>query len=75
MFKWLPQAEIDEGGKPGVSRGDSAELREARKRLKFAGAGERGPAARGGIFVRRRTCRERLYPIVTELAPPGSPSR
>lgn len=35
LFKWLRQAEIDEGNKPGVSRGDSAELREARKRIKL----------------------------------------
>jgi transposase len=35
LFKWLRQAEIDEGGKPGVTRNDSAELREARKRIKL----------------------------------------
>ena len=35
LFKWLRQAEIDEGSKPGVSRGESAELREARKRIKL----------------------------------------
>jgi transposase-like protein len=35
LFKWLRQAEVDEGAKPGVSRNDSAELREARKRIKL----------------------------------------
>lgn len=38
LFKWLRQAEIDEGAKsggPGVSRGESAELREARRRIKL----------------------------------------
>ena len=35
LFKWLRQAEIDEGAKPGVTRNDSAELREARKRIKL----------------------------------------
>ena len=35
LFKWLRQADTDEGLKPGVSRNDSAELREARKRIKL----------------------------------------
>ena len=35
LFKWLRQAEIDEGAKPGASRAESAELREARKRIKL----------------------------------------
>ena len=35
LFKWLRQADIDEGVQPGVSRSDSAELREARKRIKL----------------------------------------
>ena len=33
LFKWLRQADAD--AEPGVSRGDSAELREARKRIKL----------------------------------------
>ena len=35
LFKWLRQADTDDGSKPGVSRNDSAELREARKRIKL----------------------------------------
>ena len=35
LFKWLRQAEVDEGATPGVSRGESAELREARRRIKL----------------------------------------
>ena len=35
LFKWLRQAEVDEGTKPGVSRGESAELSEARRRIKL----------------------------------------
>ena len=35
LFKWLRQADTDGGTKPGVSRSDSAELREARKRIKL----------------------------------------
>jgi transposase-like protein len=35
LFKWLRQADADEGAKPGASRAESAELREARKRIKL----------------------------------------
>jgi transposase-like protein len=35
LFKWLRQADVEEGVKPGVSGSDSAELREARKRIKL----------------------------------------
>ena len=35
LFKWLRQADTDEGVKPGVTRNDSAELREARRRIKL----------------------------------------
>jgi transposase-like protein len=35
LFKWLRQAEVDEGTEPGASRGESAELREARRRIKL----------------------------------------
>ncbi|MCP2242709.1 transposase [Lentzea aerocolonigenes] len=35
LFKWLRQAEIEDGAKPGTSRAESAELREARKRIKL----------------------------------------
>ncbi|MDT8912088.1 hypothetical protein [Amycolatopsis sp. PS_44_ISF1] len=35
LVKWLRQADPDEGIEPGVTRNDSAELREARKRIKL----------------------------------------
>jgi transposase len=35
LFKWLRQAGIDDGAEPGVSSNASAELREARKRIKL----------------------------------------
>jgi transposase len=35
LFKWLRQADTNEGTKPSVTRNDSAELREARKRIKL----------------------------------------
>ncbi|MEU0765390.1 transposase [Streptomyces microflavus] len=35
LFKWMRQADVDAGTRPGVSGGESAELREARKRIKL----------------------------------------
>ncbi len=35
LFKWLRAAGGDAGGDPGVSKSESAELREARKRIKL----------------------------------------
>jgi transposase len=35
LSKWLRQADIDEGAKRGTTTGDSAELRDARRRIKL----------------------------------------
>jgi transposase-like protein len=50
LFKWLRQADTDEGVKPGVTRNDSAELRGPQAD-QAAGAGERGPAPRDRVSV------------------------
>ena len=36
LYKWLRQADIDEGAKPGKTTGESAELREARRRIRLS---------------------------------------
>ena len=35
LFKWLRAADVDAGVKPGVSSSESAELRQARRRIKL----------------------------------------
>jgi len=35
LFKWLRHADVEDGAQPGVTRSESAELREARKRIKL----------------------------------------
>ncbi|RAS67448.1 hypothetical protein C8D87_103787 [Lentzea atacamensis] len=69
------QADTDEGTKPGVSRSDSTELREARKRIKLLEQENEGPAARDRVSVAGEPAGKRLYPLVNELATDGIPSR
>lgn len=35
LSKWLRRANTDEGGRPATASGESAELREARKRIRL----------------------------------------
>ncbi|AEV84440.1 transposase [Actinoplanes sp. SE50] len=35
LFKWLRQADVEDGAKPGVTRSESSELRELRRRNKL----------------------------------------
>ena len=35
LHKWMRRADIDEGAKPGKSTSESAELRDARRRIKL----------------------------------------
>ena len=35
LQKWLQKAAVDDGAKPGVTRTEAAELREARKRVRL----------------------------------------
>ncbi|WP_433789622.1 IS3 family transposase [Actinoplanes sp. CA-252034] len=72
LFKWLRQAGIDEGARPGVSRSDAAELREARKRIKLLEQ-ENEVLRRAAAYLSQANLPERLYPLVNELAADGIP--
>ncbi|NGY66535.1 IS3 family transposase [Lentzea sp. NEAU-D13] len=72
LFKWLRQAEIEEGAKPGASRAESAELREARKRIKLLEQ-ENEVLRRATAYLSQANLPKRLYPLVNELAADGVP--
>ncbi|MET9225831.1 IS3 family transposase [Lentzea sp. NPDC003310] len=72
LFKWLRQAEVEEGAKPGASRAESAELREARKRIKLLEQ-ENEVLRRATAYLSQANLPKRLYPLVNELAADGIP--
>ncbi|MFI8265020.1 IS3 family transposase [Streptomyces sp. NPDC085665] len=72
LWKWMRRADIDEGAKPGVSSQESAELREARRRIKLLEQ-ENEVLRRAAAHLSRRICREKDLPVVKELAGDGVP--
>ncbi|MBU8859751.1 MULTISPECIES: IS3 family transposase [unclassified Micromonospora] len=72
LFKWLRQADVDAGTRPGVSGGESAELREARKRIKLLEQ-ENEVLRRAAAYLSQAHLPKRLYPLVSELAADGVP--
>ncbi|RQX11044.1 IS3 family transposase [Micromonospora inaquosa] len=72
LFKWLRQADVDAGTKPDVSGSESAELREARKRIKLLEQ-ENEVLRRAAAYLSQANLPKRLYPLVSELAADGIP--
>ena len=61
LHKWIRQADIDDGNRPGKTREDSTELRELRRRN---GCWSRRTRSCAGLLLTcpRRTCREKVLP-------------
>ena len=58
LHKWMRRADIDEGRSPGVSATESAELREARKRIQSPHSTCDRSSVRGSYST---TCRAGAY--------------
>ncbi|MEW1778720.1 IS3 family transposase [Streptomyces sp. NPDC086777] len=72
LWKWMRRADIDDGAKPGVTSQDSAELREARRRIKLLEQ-ENEVLRRAAAYLSQAHLPKRIYPLVKELAADGTP--
>ncbi|MFD4987480.1 transposase [Streptomyces sp. NPDC058374] len=75
LSKWLRRADTDEGASPAPASGESAELREARKRIRLLEQ-ENEVLRRGrGVSVTGEPAVKMMYPLVRELAAAAAPYR
>ncbi|WP_341256900.1 IS3 family transposase [Gordonia malaquae] len=72
LTKWLRRADIDDGTKPGMTSGQSAELREANKRIRLLEQ-ENEVLRRAAAYLSQANLPKRFYPLVSELAADGIP--
>ncbi|MGL3151568.1 IS3 family transposase [Microbacterium sp. A82] len=72
LHKWLQRAAVDDGVKPGVTRSETVELREARQRIRLLEQ-ENEVLRRAAAYLSQANLPKRFYPLVIELAAAGIP--
>ncbi|MFD9485232.1 IS3 family transposase [Streptomyces sp. NPDC059991] len=72
LWKWMRRADVDDGAKPGTTSQESAELREARRRIKLREQ-ENEVLRRAAAYLSQAHRPKRIYPLVKELAGEGVP--
>ncbi|WP_150108494.1 IS3 family transposase [Brachybacterium muris] len=72
LHKWIRQADIDDGNRPGKSREESTELREARKQIRLLQQ-ENEVLRRAAAYLSQANLPKSFYPLVSELAADGIP--
>ncbi|MGP9585588.1 IS3 family transposase [Micrococcaceae sp. AOP34-BR2-30] len=72
LDKWMRQARIEDGEQPGVTRSESDEVRELRKRNRLLEQ-ENEILRRAAAYLSQANLPKRFYPLVTELAADGIP--
>lgn len=70
--KWLRQADVDDGATSGKTTGESAELRELRRRNRLLEQ-ENEVLRRAAAYLSQSNLPGRRYPLVKELAAEGIP--
>ncbi|MFJ2391518.1 IS3 family transposase [Streptomyces sp. NPDC087843] len=72
LWKWMRRADIEDGTKAGTTSQESAELREARRRIKLLEQ-ENEVLRRAAAYLSQAHLPKRIYPLVKELATGGIP--
>ncbi|WP_245193337.1 IS3 family transposase [Kocuria sp. JC486] len=72
LHKWIRQADIDDGNRPGKTREDSTELRELRRRNRLLEQ-ENEVLRRAAAYLSQANLPKRFYPLVSELAADNVP--
>ncbi|AXK46627.1 IS3 family transposase [Brachybacterium saurashtrense] len=70
LHKWIRQADIDDGNRPGKTREDSTELRDLRRRNRLLEQ-ENEVLRRAAAYLSQANLPKRFYPLVSELAADG----
>ncbi|WP_189529118.1 IS3 family transposase, partial [Streptomyces sindenensis] len=73
LSKWLRRADT-EGARPATASGESAELREARKRIRLLEQ-ENEVLRRAAAYLSQANLPKMMYPLVRELAAAAAPRR
>ncbi|MCX5524143.1 IS3 family transposase [Streptomyces bobili] len=74
LSKWLRRADTDEDAGPAATSGESAELREARKRIRLLEQ-ENEVLRRAAAYLSQEPSGKMMYPLVRELAAAAAPYR
>ncbi|WP_152351854.1 IS3 family transposase [Brachybacterium subflavum] len=72
LHKWIRQADIDEGNRPGRARAHAAETRELKRRVRLLEQ-ENEVLRRAAAYLSQANLPKRLHPLVSELAADGIP--
>ncbi|UQS26078.1 IS3 family transposase [Amycolatopsis thermalba] len=74
LANWLRAADVEDGARPGVTRDESAELRELRKRNRLLEQ-ENEVLRKAAAYLAQGNLPKIVFPLVRELAAAGAPIR
>ncbi|WP_085997851.1 IS3 family transposase [Nocardia jiangxiensis] len=72
VSKWMRNADVDDGVKPGMTTNESAEVRALRRRVKLLEQ-ENEVLKRAAAYLSQANLPKMIYPLVRELAADGIP--